>query len=213
MEHYLPLEADRTRKSSIALDKENPAHILVLTRRRSLRNLIFFETHRNNNNNNNNNDHNDNTRIKNNPRRPLKILFLSADTGGGHRASAEALAIQFQNLHPRTTYNLFDIWSDAPTYWPYSTLTETYTSASATPWKWRALYHVTNKELNQRFYNAHSCLMNEGLVRSRMVELGLDRPDCVVSVHPTMNYLPLRSIRKISEELDRHIPFFTVVTE
>mmetsp|Transcript_18949 Transcript_18949/g.34095 ORF Transcript_18949/g.34095 Transcript_18949/m.34095 type:complete len:717 (+) Transcript_18949:92-2242(+) len=163
-------------------------------------------------NNNNNNNHNNNSRIKN-PRRPLKILFLSADTGGGHRASAEALAIQFQNLHPHTTYDLFDIWSDTQTYWPYNTLTETYTSASATPWKWRALYYVTNKELNQKFYNAHSCLMNEGLVRRRMVELGLDTPDCVVSVHPTMNYLPLRSIRKISEELDRHIPFFTVVTD
>jgi hypothetical protein len=29
---------------------------------------------------------------------PLKVLFLSSDTGGGHRASAEALAKQVRNL-------------------------------------------------------------------------------------------------------------------
>jgi hypothetical protein len=31
-------------------------------------------------------------------KRPLRVLFLSADTGGGHRASAEALAKQVRNL-------------------------------------------------------------------------------------------------------------------
>jgi hypothetical protein len=30
-------------------------------------------------------------------KRPLRVLFLSADTGGGHRASAEALAKQVRN--------------------------------------------------------------------------------------------------------------------
>ena len=50
---------------------------------------------------------------------PLKILFLSSDTGGGHRASAEALANQFQRLFPGTTYDLFDIWTDVDSSWPY----------------------------------------------------------------------------------------------
>jgi hypothetical protein len=50
---------------------------------------------------------------------PLKILFLSSDTGGGHRASAEALANQFQRLYPGTTYDLFDVWTDVETSWPY----------------------------------------------------------------------------------------------
>ena len=37
--------------------------------------------------------------------------------------------------------------------------------------------------------------------------------DVVVSVHPTMNYVPLLAIRRISEKVGRDIPFFTVVTE
>ena len=59
---------------------------------------------------------------KGNHRRPLKILFLSSDTGGGHRASAEALANQFQRLFPGTTYDLLDIWTDVDSSWPYYTI-------------------------------------------------------------------------------------------
>jgi hypothetical protein len=43
------------------------------------------------------------------PTRPMKVLFLSSDTGGGHRASAEALGKQFQLLFPGTTYDLLDV--------------------------------------------------------------------------------------------------------
>jgi len=40
-------------------------------------------------------------------KRKLKVLFLSADTGGGHRASAESLANQFLKHHPGTEYILW----------------------------------------------------------------------------------------------------------
>lgn len=142
--------------------------------------------------------------------RPLKILFLSSDTGGGHRASAEALANQFQRLFPGTTYDLMDVWTDIDSSWPYNTIKDTYKSFSATPWKWRALYHVSNNALYAKFADYHSYYMNEDLIREKMEEYD---PDVVVSVHPTMNYVPLFAIRKISEKIGRDIPFFTVVTD
>lgn len=40
---------------------------------------------------------------------PLSVLFLSSDTGGGHRASALSLARQFELLYPGTTYQLLDV--------------------------------------------------------------------------------------------------------
>ena len=40
---------------------------------------------------------------------PLSVLFLSSDTGGGHRASAMSLARQFELLHPGSTYQLLDV--------------------------------------------------------------------------------------------------------
>ena len=96
---------------------------------------------------------------------PLKILFLSSDTGGGHRASAEALANQFQRLFPGTTYDLMDVWTDVDSSWPYHTIKDTYKSFSATPWKWRTLYHVSNNFIYAKFADLHSYYMNEDLIR------------------------------------------------
>eukprot|EP00569_Conticribra_weissflogii_P005750 CAMPEP_0171333490 /NCGR_PEP_ID=MMETSP0878-20121228/4042_1 /TAXON_ID=67004 /ORGANISM="Thalassiosira weissflogii, Strain CCMP1336" /LENGTH=711 /DNA_ID=CAMNT_0011834437 /DNA_START=239 /DNA_END=2374 /DNA_ORIENTATION=+ len=141
---------------------------------------------------------------------PLKILFLSSDTGGGHRASAEALANQFQRHYPGTTYDLMDVWTDIDSCWPYYTIKDTYKSYSATPWKWRTLYHVSNNALYAKFVDYHSYYMNEEKIRQKMETYD---PDVVVSVHPTMNYVPLFAIRKISQKLNKDIPFFTVVTD
>jgi 1,2-diacylglycerol 3-beta-galactosyltransferase len=38
-------------------------------------------------------------------------------------------------------------------------------------------------------------------------------PDVVISVHPTMNYIPERAIRNIAKKKGVYIPFFTVVTD
>lgn len=38
-------------------------------------------------------------------------------------------------------------------------------------------------------------------------------PDIVISVHPTMNYVPERAVRNISDKKGKYIPFFTVVTD
>ena len=143
-------------------------------------------------------------------RRPLKILFLSSDTGGGHRASAEALAAQFCHHYPNTTYDLLDCWTDIPSSWPYYTIKDTYKSFSSTPWKWRALYHVSNTAVYTKLADAHSYYMTEENVRCAMERYN---PDVVVSVHPTMNYVPLLAIRKVSKMSGKDVPFFTVVTE
>lgn len=116
--------------------------------------------------------------------RPLKILFLSSDTGGGHRASAEALANQFQRLYPGSTYELFDIWTDVDEVsWPYCTIKDTYVTLSSTPWKWRTLYHISNNAAYAKFVDWHSDYMNEELIRRKMDSYDFD---VVVSVHPTM---------------------------
>ena len=141
---------------------------------------------------------------------PLKILFLSSDTGGGHRASAEALANQFQRLYPGTNYDLLDIWSDIDSSWPYNSIKDAYKSLSSSPWKWRTLYHVSNTAVYAKFADMHSYYMNEEMIREKIEEYN---PDVVVSVHPTMNYIPLFSTRRLAEKFDKEIPFFTVVTD
>ena len=140
---------------------------------------------------------------------PLKVLFLSSDTGGGHRASAESLAKSFQNHYPGTTYDLLDVWTDHGV-WPYYNLVPSYQHLSAHPRQWGLFYHLSNNYLYEVAYDLHSRLTCERRIRRRMRAY---RPDVVVSVHPTMNHVPLIAARKIGRKEGRHIPFFTVVTD
>jgi len=142
-------------------------------------------------------------------KRPMHILFLSADTGGGHRASAEALAKQFLIQYPGSTYELADLWTDHGVL-PYRTIVNTYKRMSANPVEWRFFYHLSNTKLNEVFANIHSRLTCGGRVKKRLES---HKPDVIVSVHPTMNHAPLKCTQKTSRELGKHIPFFTVVTD
>ena len=140
---------------------------------------------------------------------PLRVLFLSSDTGGGHRASAESLAKSFQNHYPGTTYDLLDVWTDHGV-WPYYNLVPSYKHLSAHPKQWRLFYHLSNNYLYELAYDFHSWLTCERRIRRRIREYN---PDVVVSVHPTMNNVPLIATRKIGRKNGKHIPFFTVVTD
>ena len=141
--------------------------------------------------------------------KPLKVLFLSSDTGGGHRASAEALAKQFTLLFPGSTFDLLDVWKDDGV-WPFRTIVQSYKHLSANPAQWRILYHVTNTSSVESLADWHTSIHCQDRILKRISKYD---PDCVVSVHPTMNHTPLRSVQQLSDTLGKHIPFFTVVTD
>ena len=139
----------------------------------------------------------------------LKVLFLSSDTGGGHRASAESLAKQFQLLFPGTTYDLADMVENegVPIY---SSLVSYYKHLSAHPAQWKFLYEVTNSRAFETIADTHLKLVCERLCRKTIRKMN---PDVVVSVHPLMTNVPVLSCAKISQETGRHLPIFTVVTD
>jgi 1,2-diacylglycerol 3-beta-galactosyltransferase len=139
----------------------------------------------------------------------LKVLFLSADTGGGHRASAESLARQFEINFPGSTYNLLDIWTTDGIL-PYKTLVQSYKHLSAHPRQWRFLYHLSNSRLWEYAMDRHSTFMCEKKIRRRIASYN---PDVIVSVHPAMQYSPIISAQKLSKASGKKIPFFTVVTD
>ena len=115
-------------------------------------------------------------------REPLKVLFLSADTGGGHRASAESLANQFVLQFPGTTYDLLDVWTTDGIL-PYRTLVSSYQHLSAHPRQWRFLYHLSNSRPWEIGMDWHSTLTCERKIRKRIESYN---PDVVVSVHLTV---------------------------
>jgi 1,2-diacylglycerol 3-beta-galactosyltransferase len=139
----------------------------------------------------------------------MKVLFLSSDTGGGHRASAESLAKQFQLLFPGSTYDLLDI-VERDGVPPYNSLVSYYKHLSNHPTQWKLVYSVSNSRAFEMIADAHLKLMCERAVRRSIKEYD---PDVVISVHPLMCNVPVLSCQKISKETGRHIPMFTVVTD
>lgn len=143
------------------------------------------------------------------PRPPLRVLFLSADTGGGHRASAESLAKQFVRHYPGSTYDLVDVWSKDGCL-PYRLLVPAYKFLSAHPRQWRVLYHGSNTFLNLWYTDTHSMITCERKIRRTIASYD---PDVVVSVHPTTQNVPLKAVERIGRALGKRTPFFTVVTD
>jgi 1,2-diacylglycerol 3-beta-galactosyltransferase len=75
---------------------------------------------------------------------------------------------------------------------------------------WRIFYHLSNTKLNEVCSNFHSKVTCGKRIKNRLAS---HDPDVIVSVHPTMNHTPLIQTQKISKDLGKHIPFFTVVTD
>lgn len=140
---------------------------------------------------------------------PLKVLFLSSDTGGGHRASAESLANQFKILFPGSTYDLLDVQSKDGVP-PYNNLVGQYKHLSAHPKQWNLVFKFSNSKAFEFFFDVTQKALCEKAMRQSIMEYN---PDVVVSVHPLMTNVPALCCQKISQETGRHLPIFTVVTD
>lgn len=136
-----------------------------------------------------------------------RILFLMSDTGGGHRAAANAISEAIHYLYPQQ-FNVVieDIWAN-DTPWPIRRLPHAYPwlADSGTRW-WLLFWRVTARPPIRKG------MMNTAyvLARRRILKfLRETQPDIVVSVHPAMNHLGLRWVRRAG----LNVPFYTVVTD
>lgn len=136
------------------------------------------------------------------------LLFLIADTGGGHRASATAVRSYLEAHHPgRFDIHLVD---------PFVELAPGFTGRTTNlygpiikhaPWMWGAVYHTTNSRA------AVAMLRGSGL---RTVKPGIARlcrrldPAAIVSFHPLLNHVTARVLRRPDV---RRVPLITVITD
>lgn len=142
----------------------------------------------------------------------LKVLFLSSDTGGGHRASAESLASQFEILFQGSSYDLLDLATEAYLP-PYNSIVPYYKHLSAHPNQWKLLYGVSNSKAMERVVETNIKIMSVVCERNIRKKIKAYKPDVVVSVHPLQTSVPVLSCAKISHETGKHLPMFTVVTD
>jgi 1,2-diacylglycerol 3-beta-galactosyltransferase len=136
-----------------------------------------------------------------------RLLFLIADTGGGHRAAATAVERQMTAtwpgefeitiLDPFTSAKPRVIGGTAGLYGPITRHAR---------WLWGGLYYSTNSR-------SAVALLERTVLRSvtNAVTEAIDHldPECVVSFHPLLNHISVRAVRS----RPRRIPVITVITD
>ncbi|CAN0437675.1 unnamed protein product, partial [Hapterophycus canaliculatus] len=69
-----------------------------------------------------------------------RVLILMSDTGGGHRASAQALKAAFDELYPGAVdVDIVDLWT-AHAKWPFNKFVSAYQFMAKRPPIWRAFW-------------------------------------------------------------------------
>lgn len=148
-----------------------------------------------------------------NVRGKKKVLILMSDTGGGHRASAEALDLALNQLYPgKIEVEIVDIWTAFAPY-PFNTFVTSYRFLAKHPLLWRAFYYYGSfppTKVVTQLWSRSTCYE----VFRRAIESS--DPDMVVSVHPLCQHIPIPIVRKMNlgrDKSKRPISFVTVVTD
>lgn len=142
-----------------------------------------------------------------------KILILMSDTGGGHRASAQALDQAIQEQYPgKIDVQIMDIWTEYAA-WPYNNFVPMYRYLAKHPLLWRGMYGYglfpPTKKWTE-FDSKRTCYKN-----FRKAIESAD-PDFVVSVHPLCQLMPISIVKEMNKKRQSdkpRIPFVTVVTD
>lgn len=137
-----------------------------------------------------------------------RILFVMSDTGGGHRAAAEAIIAALDARYPgQFKARLIDAWRHTP--YPFNLSPETYEpTVRYARFGWEAGYKLTNhptasKVAMEPMYHA---LFKSGMNR---IVRRIDYYDLIVCVHSVFVRPMLRALAR----RNRRPPFITVVTD
>jgi len=132
------------------------------------------------------------------------IVFLSSDTGGGHRSAAEAVieAIELEFGDSISTELVDILLNFAPR--PFNRLPSLYPKMVRVPRAWGLGYHLSNGNRRSRLLTASAW----PYVKKSLRKIPERHPsNLIVSVHPLANDLVLRALDPSSP------PFITVVTD
>ncbi|XVE71526.1 hypothetical protein DITRI_Ditri10aG0157600 [Diplodiscus trichospermus] len=140
--------------------------------------------------------------------RTKNVLILMSDTGGGHRASAEAIRDAFR-IEFGDEYRIFvkDVWKEY-TGWPLNDMERSYKFMVKHVQLWKVAFHSTSPRW------IHSCYLAAfAAYYAKEVEAGLMeyKPDIIISVHPLMQHIPLWVLKW--QGLQKKVVFVTVITD
>ena len=122
-----------------------------------------------------------------------RVLFLISDTGGGHRASAEALAEALQQLHgTQVVCDIVDPFAEYA-HWPLNKAPDAYLPLiNRYGWLWQALWRLGEHPASWRVARDVTAAWQADRMRTLFAE---HPADLAVSVHPLLSQAPQRALR------------------
>jgi 1,2-diacylglycerol 3-beta-galactosyltransferase len=139
---------------------------------------------------------------------PRRVVFLMSDSGGGHRAAAEAIRAAMQIRYPGAyVFELVDVYRRY-TPFPFSYMPEIYAHWVRSA---NALWGLGFRLTDDRFRAAMLAAVLDRLWRRRLRRLPLEHPaHVVVSVHSMFSRPALRTLARSPR---RRPPFVSVLTD
>jgi 1,2-diacylglycerol 3-beta-galactosyltransferase len=137
------------------------------------------------------------------------ILIVSGSTGAGHDTVAMALVEAIHQQAPETCASVFDALSALGGYTPLSPGRWYDTIVDHSPWLWRTLYRVTNREWAVQYGMAAGALLWARRFRATLLAR---RPRLVVSVHPLATRLAASVLRTMPNPPPLHCVVTDLVT-
>ncbi|KAL3744338.1 hypothetical protein ACJRO7_013580 [Eucalyptus globulus] len=140
--------------------------------------------------------------------RTKNVLILMSDTGGGHRASAEAIRDAFKSEFG-DEYRIFvkDVWKEY-TGWPLNNMEKSYKFLVKHVQLWNVAFHSTSPRWIHSMYLAAIAAYYAKEVEAGLMEY---KPDIIISVHPLMQHIPLWVLKW--QNLQKKVVFVTVITD
>jgi 1,2-diacylglycerol 3-beta-galactosyltransferase len=151
------------------------------------------------------------------------VQILISDTGGGHRASANAISDAFDVLYPgKFECDIVDIYTEYGPFFPLNAYPAMYKIMAEYSFLWDSFYHFGETEFGlwlNEFLIDQFCFEPFKECLNRPSGSTNKRADMVVSVHPLCQDTPLKILSNLdsngkTREVDaRKTPFVTVVTD
>jgi 1,2-diacylglycerol 3-beta-galactosyltransferase len=132
-----------------------------------------------------------------------KILYLYSDTGGGHRAAAKSLMSAVTRLKgDAVAQDMIDVFASGSSF--LNIFAKAYAPLiRVAPWAWRILWFSMN---NRVALNIMELVATPLILKKLMKIFEEQKPDVLVSVHPLVNHISIKAVKKMG----KRIPFVTV---
>jgi len=130
-------------------------------------------------------------------RRKKRILILISDTGGGHRASAQALAGLIGRQHGESIeVSIVDVWTNYAPY-PFNRMVSQYRYMQSRPLLWGTMYRTSAFPPTRFLFNSAQRLLAKSGIRACIAQ---HEPDLVISMHPLCQTVPLQALASLAHD-------------